>query len=69
MDDADRAAAVLDRAMSGYQARRPAAPGATYRTQVCQACGEMTEPDRLRAVPCASRCLECQSDYERGSRR
>ena len=31
----------------------------------CIDCGEMIEAIRLRALPTAVRCIDCQKDYER----
>lgn len=32
---------------------------------ICEDCGEAIAEARLDANPCARRCIECQSDYER----
>jgi RNA polymerase-binding transcription factor DksA len=31
----------------------------------CESCHEKIEPERLRAVPTASRCVWCESEHER----
>ena len=70
MDDADRATLYIERAASAYYARQasqaPAPPRATHN---CTVCGEAIDTGRRRAMPYAVRCIECQSDYERGTRR
>lgn len=32
---------------------------------ICEVCGEAIGEARLEANPCARRCIECQSDFER----
>ena len=32
---------------------------------ICEDCGDVISEARLDANPCARRCIECQSDYER----
>lgn len=72
MDDADRAMMIADRALQQYHARRAAYPPAHRAAPIhahCAVCGERIEPARLQANPYAARCIDCQSDYERGTRR
>lgn len=35
---------------------------------VCDACGKLIEKPRLRALPFAKNCIQCQSEMERGHR-
>lgn len=53
-DDADRAQAVLDRAMANYQ-RRP--PQVSIRLKNCRECGAPIGLERLSIAPYATRCL------------
>ena len=34
----------------------------------CTVCGELIEAQRLKAVPTAERCIDCESDHERMNR-
>ncbi len=36
---------------------------------ICEDCGGEIEPERLRFLPDATRCVGCQSRTERGARR
>lgn len=31
----------------------------------CEDCGELIEPARRKAMPSATRCVDCQEDFER----
>lgn len=70
MDDADRAQtqeALLHKvAMSNHRERQRAEPQLILAGEViCTSCSEVIEPKRLRAAPRATRCLQCQDDFER----
>jgi len=54
-----------ERPMSG-QATIGSGPGIGRR--VCRDCGEEIEPVRLKALPFAVRCLDCQTKKERRER-
>jgi RNA polymerase-binding transcription factor DksA len=70
MDDADRATLYIERAASAYYARQAKPPAAPQRLiKNCCVCGESIESERRRAMPYAVRCIDCQMDYERGTRR
>lgn len=60
-DDADRAQAVLDRAMHQY--RRPE-PVVSLRLRQCRSCYEPIPLERLSVAPYATRCLPCQRLHE-----
>lgn len=47
------------------QALRAPAPNLTTRDVFCAACGEQIDPRRVRAAPGCTRCVECQSRFER----
>jgi RNA polymerase-binding protein DksA len=34
---------------------------------ICESCGRPISIERLEAIPSASRCAECQSEFERGA--
>lgn len=62
-DDADRAQAVLER----HPVRPP--PVRSHRARHsdrCLECGALISLIRLRAMPTASRCLDCQTAWEHG---
>lgn len=64
MDAADRAAEILDRAMTRY--RPPAHYGRLDRViGRCTECGEDIGNARLKAMPYAQRCLPCQMVWKR----
>lgn len=68
-DDADRAQALAEQ-LAELQAkhaspRRPIQRASDY----CIDCEDLIEPQRLRAVPDALRCIGCQSDFEHYQKR
>ena len=66
MDDADRAQAQAERLEQySVQHRRKHVMRAS---DYCTTCGELIESQRLKAVPTAERCIECESDFERMNR-
>lgn len=60
-DDADRAQAVLERAMVNYK-RQP--PQVSIRLKNCRECGAPIGLARLSIAPYAVRCLPCQRQHE-----
>lgn len=71
MDIADKAADLearhRDAALAAWRekARDPAGPRLENGRRLCLGCGEPLSPRRLRALPGAVRCVECQADEER----
>lgn len=63
-DDVDRATDHLERMEEQRVAARRPRP-ITRIHDWCIGCGEPIEPQRLKAVPDAARCIGCQSDYEK----
>lgn len=71
MDEIDRAQAASDVyteaamkshfAMSAAQHALQSAP----RT-ACEDCGQLIPAGRMKAIPTATRCVPCQTKYERG---
>ena len=61
MDGVDRATALQER-LEQFRQSRPTRP-ITRVHDWCISCGERIEPQRLRAVPDASRCVECETDF------
>lgn len=70
MDEIDQAQhqelLARDVAMAQHRARRGAPePCVRDGVRVCLGCFEPIEPRRLRALPDAVRCTQCQDDFER----
>lgn len=63
-DDADRATEHQERLEAQHMTHRRPRP-ITRVHDWCIACGEPIERLRLKAIPDAARCAECQSDYEK----
>ena len=64
-DDADRAQVQLER--FEYR-RKPARAHVARLSDDCLDCGDAIESARLKAVPHAIRCAECQAFFEQSSR-
>lgn len=62
MDDADRAQAQAEWFEQYQQQHRR--KHVMRANDFCQDCGEVIEPERLKAVPTATRCWYCQNDKE-----
>jgi RNA polymerase-binding transcription factor len=56
-DNADRLLAAIDAALKRLD-------DGTYG--VCESCGQNISPDRLEALPYATKCIECKRREERG---
>lgn len=74
MDDADRAQVLTEReretSLQAFSARRRDEEQVRLGAAVfCLDCLELIMSDRLRANPCAVRCLECQIAVERKQQR
>jgi len=67
MDDADRAAALIEATTANALARIHAAQAQAGQAD-CEDCGEPIPAARRAANPAAIRCLECQQHYERRHR-
>ena len=68
MDDADRAEEYQEQMIADAieSSRRSAlASSAMEGDGACIRCGEPIPAQRLRAIPHAVRCVECQADFER----
>jgi RNA polymerase-binding transcription factor len=50
------------------QAERAQARQAKGVYGVCEDCGQKIAPERLEALPDATRCIKCQAEWERGDR-
>lgn len=62
-DDADKAQAQMEwlEQFRTQHRRKHVMRASDY----CVDCQELIEPQRLKAVPTAIRCIDCQSDWER----
>lgn len=67
MDDADRAAALIEATTANALARIHAAQAQAGQAD-CEDCGEPIPAARRAANPAAICCLECQQHYERRHR-
>lgn len=68
MDIADRADALVE--LDQHEGRRRAMRAISGAgSTICEECGEMIEPARLRALPSARTCICCQQEIERDARR
>ena len=67
MDEADRAAALIEATTANALARIHAAQAQAGQAD-CEDCGEPIPAARRAANPTAIRCLECQQHYERRHR-
>ncbi|SAM66275.1 hypothetical protein CHUV0807_1594 [Cardiobacterium hominis] len=67
MDEADRAAALIEATTANALARIHAAQAQAGQAD-CEDCGEPIPAARRAANPAAIRCLECQQHYERRHR-
>ena len=67
MDEADRAAALIEATTANALARIQAAQQQAGQAD-CADCGEPIPASRRAANPAAIRCLECQEIYERRHR-
>jgi phage/conjugal plasmid C-4 type zinc finger TraR family protein len=70
MDDIDRAqhqeALARDAALAEHRHRnRPEAALLIEGERCCVGCFEPIEARRMKAVPLAVRCMQCQEDFER----
>lgn len=68
MDTIDRAQEAQDLYINdAVEAARKMKQGPqrkTGETVICLDCGDPLPPARIAAVPCASRCVHCQSIFE-----
>lgn len=64
-DAIDDAVAGIRRVLTGDGAPCSRSAALAHH-HVCEACGDEIEPERLQALPCARRCVECQTKFERG---
>ena len=67
MDDADRAAALIEATTANALARIHAAQAQAGQAD-CTDCGEPIPAARRVANPAAIRCIDCQAIYERRHR-
>ena len=67
MDEADRAAALIEATTANALARIQAAQQQAGQAE-CADCGEPIPAARRAATPAAIRCRECQEIYERRHR-
>ena len=67
MDEADRAAALIEATTANALARIHAAQAQAGQAD-CEDCGEPIPAARRAANPAAIRCRECQQHYERRHR-
>lgn len=63
MDAIDHAQEVQERLDRAIVSRRPAPPAPPARRD-CRECGAPIAPARLRALPAAQTCIECQRELE-----
>jgi len=66
MDDADKAQAQAEWLEQYRQQHRR--KHVMRASDYCSTCGELIESQRLKVVPTAERCIECESDFERLNR-
>lgn len=69
MDEADRASALETRTREAAIRRtldRRRRIADLPASGICRGCGEMIDEARLRAMPGARRCVECEGAAERG---
>lgn len=64
-DDADRALETQERLEYMRRMKQAQQRPIARIHDWCVSCGERIEYARLKAVPDANRCSECQSDFER----
>lgn len=64
MDVVDQASDFLERAMEQFRQRQDKPKYAPRLTSECQSCGDEIEPQRIKAVPHATRCIECEASEE-----
>ena len=64
MDDADRAQEDMERAMHKFQQQHSRRKHAQNMTSICAECGDPIEVSRLKAVPYATRCIECELFFQ-----
>jgi phage/conjugal plasmid C-4 type zinc finger TraR family protein len=64
MDGVDRAADYLERAMAEYRQRQDKPKYAPRLTDACHECGDPIESARIKAVPHATRCVECEISHD-----
>lgn len=67
MDEADRAAALIEATTANALARIHAAQAQAGQAD-CEDCGEPIPAARRQAFPAAIRCIECQEIFERRHR-
>jgi RNA polymerase-binding transcription factor DksA len=64
MDAVDQANHYLEKAMERYRQHQAKPKYAPRLTNECQSCGDEIEPGRIKAVPHATRCIECETSHQ-----
>lgn len=69
MDEADLANDRAEQFVADALRTARAKTDATPSTGVCQSCGDVIEPERLRANPTAQLCRDCAAEEEDAKKR
>ncbi|SPD73800.1 Molecular chaperone DnaK [uncultured Desulfobacterium sp.] len=65
MDDADQADIFAERYRKGYLAAQAERTPKGKSAEICEDCGAIIPLPRREAVPGCTRCLECQTEFEK----